>query len=155
MVCQKENANHNISGWFQDHNVRMVDAPLPISAITQELRRAGASVVQGSPVHFHCQVETCFFPLFEQLKHVWLPWCTNRLQPVCFSCGCLPLNWLILVWNYGRQGGWHRQRVCRSRRGNLTLGGHSLGYCGGSSSCASKRLRVHWWHYIGLARGER
>ena len=25
MVCQEENANHNNSGWFQDHNVRMVD----------------------------------------------------------------------------------------------------------------------------------
>ena len=132
----------------------MVDAPLPISAITQELRRAGASVVQGSPVHFHCKVETCFFPLFEQLKHVWLPWCTNRMQPVCFSSGCLPLNWLILVWNYGLQGGWHRRRVCRSRRGNLILEGDSCGCCGGSSSCASKGLGVRWRHHIGLARGE-
>ena len=51
MVCQNRegNAYHNKAGMFEssvgDHNAHMVDAPLPISAITQELRRAGASVV--------------------------------------------------------------------------------------------------------------
>ena len=47
-----------------DHIAHMVDAPLPISAITPELRWAGASMVQGSPIHFHCQVEACFLSLF-------------------------------------------------------------------------------------------
>ena len=70
VVSRGENAYqyNNEIGFYQarrDHNAHLVDAPLPHSAITQELRRAGASVVEGSCVRFQCQVVARFFPLFE------------------------------------------------------------------------------------------
>ena len=46
----------------EDHN--LVDAPLPNSANTQELRWDGASMVEGPPIQFQGKMESCIFPLF-------------------------------------------------------------------------------------------